>query len=793
MRVTEHAMQYRPLTLAIALMFGGQAYADTAALEEVIVTAPRAPSLTLGGERLPAKSLASLRAVTSDAATLLLEVPGVGVQAAGGVSSLPIMRGLADDRLRVKLDGMDLIAACPNHMNAVLSYLDPTQVEAIDVYAGLSPVSVGGDSLGGSILVRSVAPKFAPAGQDGKLSGSLGGFYRSNGNGRGLDVAVNYGTPSFGLNYAGGLATADNYQAGGKFKQRLYSGAGTGGADPSVTGRVGHTLALDEVGSTAYEARNHSLGLAFKGGPHLIEAKLGIQDLPYQLWPNQRMDMLDNQDKRINFRYQGDHEWGRLEGRVYYQKVDHSMDFGADKRFYYGGASGGAAGAGGSGNGAACSPPSGGMTGCAWGMPMYTASDTTGLGLQAELRLRQGDLLRLGAEYQRYRLDDWWEPSGAGMWPYTFWNIRNGERSRAALYGEWEGRPAAAWQTLAGLRYERVATDADTVHGYNLNVFPTSTASLPEAANQTRDAVLFNTADRSRTDHNWDLTLLAKYALSPTQDIAFGYAHKTRSPNLYERYAWSTWQMAALMVNWFGDGNGYIGNLDLQPEQADTISATFSWHAKDRGWAFKATPYYTWVRDYIDAVRWDATNNAPATAPLPTNQFAVLKFMNQSARIYGLDLSGELPLGQTTIGDLGLKGRLSYAHGKNRATGEGLYNIVPLNAKLTLTHARGGWDNALEVVMVSGKSNVSTVRKEIDTPPYSLVNVRASYRWKHVRLDFGVENLFDRLYYLPNGGPYLGQGTTMTTSGLATGSVPAWGTAVPGPGRSVYIGVTYNF
>ena len=33
------------------------------------------------------------------------------------VSSLPAIHGLADDRLRIKVDGMDLIASCPNHMN----------------------------------------------------------------------------------------------------------------------------------------------------------------------------------------------------------------------------------------------------------------------------------------------------------------------------------------------------------------------------------------------------------------------------------------------------------------------------------------------------------------------------------------------------------------------------------------------------------------------------------------------------------------------------------------------------
>ena len=50
-------------------------------------------------------------------------------------------------------------------------------------------------------------------------------------------------------------------------------------------------------------------------------------------------------------------------------------------------------------------------------------------------------------------------------------------------------------------------------------------------------------------------------------------AHKVRSPNVYQRYTWSTWSMAAMMNNIVGDGNGYVGNLDLQPEVAHTLSA----------------------------------------------------------------------------------------------------------------------------------------------------------------------------------------------------------------------------
>ena len=146
-----------------------------------------------------------------------------------------------------------------------------------------------------------------------------------------------------------------------------------------------------------------------------------------------------------------------------------------------------------------------------------------------------------------------------------------------------------------------------------------------------------------------------------------------------------------------------------------------------------------------------------------------------------------MPLAATAIGEFGLSGTVSYANGTNRDTGDNLYNIMPLNGKLMLTHRHGGWENALEAVMVAAKDDVSAERNEVATAGYALVHLRASYSWTKVRVDLGVENLFDTFHASPLGGAYLGQGTTMTTSPV--GSVPLWGTAVPGAGRSIYVGV----
>jgi iron complex outermembrane receptor protein len=767
-------MGYRihPLAAALAVAFSTpSAWAQTT-LNEVVVSAGRLPEAT-SPRQIGAAEIAAKHAVTRDTAALLQDVPGVSLYGAGGVSSLPAIHGLADDRLRITVDGMDFIASCPNHMNPPLSYLDPTHVGKIKVYAGVTPVSVGGDSIGGSIVAETRAPEFAAPGQGLLSKGEIGAFARSNNNALGGNVAATLASEQFSVSYSGALAQADNYKAGKDFKTT------------TATGRLGHTLPLDEVGSSAYESWTHLLGLAFRSGDHLFDTRIAYQDVPKQLYPNQRMDMLGNEQTRFNFRYLGQYAWGALEARAYYEQVDHFMDFGADKRVWYGAASGGAAAV----NGLPCSPISGT---CAYGMPMYTASKTTGVNLKADIDLGSNDQLRIGALYQHYTLDDWWPPSGSGMWPNTFENIRNGQRDRAGIFGEWEKRLNPQWQTLLGLRYERVSSNADPVRGYIHTTAPT--AGSGGMMDQTTDAVAFNNAERRKTDHNLDLTALARYTVDTTKEIEFGLARKVRSPNLYERYTWSTAGMMMVMNNFVGDGNGYVGNLDLKPEKAYTVSATFDFHAADRSWEVKATPYFTHVDDYIDATRCAAggMGGCPTATPNPsTNTFVRLQYANQSARLYGLDLSGRLPLAKTAFGEFGLNGLLNYTRGENRDTGGDLYNIMPLNAKLALTHTTGGWNNAVEVIGVAGKDDTSAVRNEIATPGYSLTHLRGSYSWSKVRIDFGVENLFDKFYYLPLGGAYTGQGTTMSIN-PASGN-PAWGTAVPGMGRSFYAGVNVKF
>jgi len=779
-------MRPRRITVAVLLaLYAAQGVAadDDSKLEEILVTARRILAPGFGATGLDSEEIARKRARTSDTARLLADLPGVSVQGAGGVSSLPVIRGLADDRLRTKVNGMDVVAACPNHMNSPLSYIDPTAVASIDVYAGVTPVSVGGDSIGGSIVVRSADAAFARSGEHLR-KGEAGTFYRGNGDGWGGNLSGTFATESVSLNYTGAYARSDNYEAGGNFKNYTF------------TGRAGHTLPTDEVGSTAYESSNQAVRLAWQSGGHLLDFTYGYQNIPYEGYANQRMDMTENRSDQFNLTYTGNLGWGTLQARAYYQDTEHEMDFGDDKRFWYGpGQPPSGSGGDTALNGSPCSPISGSMmvngqmVGCAAGMPMKTDGQNTGVTVSAAIPLAGQSLLRVGGEFQEYRLDDWWPPSGAGMWPYDFLNLNDGQRDRYAGYGEWEIRKDR-WKHILGVRFETVDMDAGPVHGYNLDTYPSS--GVGGMGNQTRDAALFNAGSRGKSDDNWDLSWLGRFTPYPTQSYEIGLAQKTRSPNLYERYTWSTWQMAAFMNNVVGDGNGYVGDVNLKPEVARTVSVTANWHdASSEQWSVEVTPYYTDVQDYIDAVQWDAATNAPRAVPVVGN-FTVLRYANQSAHLYGADLSADYRLtGMKDYGKFSARLVASYTRGKNDDSDGNLYNIMPLNAKLAFTQEWGSWRNTLEGEFVAAKDDVSEVRNEMQTAGYGLAHLRSRYERANWSVELGIENLFDRCYELPLGGAYVGQGTTMTVPPVP--NQPQWGTPVPGAGRSIHASVNMAF
>ena len=678
--------------------------------------------------------------ISYDSGELLDYFLGVNRIQNGGFSSLPSIQGLSDDRIKIKIDGMNLISSCANHMNAPLAYAVSSNIDEMSVVAGLSSVSQGGDNTGGVIKIESSLATFSSS-QEWSVDQRAQSYFKSNNETIGVNYAATARSVSSSIRYHGSGVKGKNYHAGGDFKD-----AGQAASDRGY-------LAGDEVGSTQFKNTSHQLNLSKKIANDIYDLQLGYHHSPYESFANQRMDSVDNTSLQSKFSITSDYDWGNTLSTFYIDDTKHKHNFGSDKQYYY---------------------ANGMMT--SYGMPMKSEGKTAGLNIDTQIFLNDKDTLKTGIELQYYRLDDTFYASPTDtstmMGPGNFQNINNGKRDRFDIYTQLDRAWSDEWLTSLGIRYGFVNMNADDIQGYS-----TTTNMM---TNQVTDSTAFNNSDRSKTDHNIDLSLLAKYDPNELSNIEVGYTMKTRSPNVYQRYTWSTWTMAANMNNLYGDGNGYVGNVNLKPETAHKVGFLYNLKNQDKTWKVKVNPYYSFIEDFIDAV--SINNSRP-------DGFRTLQFTNQDAYIYGFDvLAGADLISNSSFGAFKILTKINYQRGKNKDNDTNLYNLMPLNAIIALNHNYQRWANTLSAKIVDEKDRVDAQRLERQTAGYTIFDFKTSYSYESLQIDAGIDNILDKKYDDPLGGEYLGQGATMST-----GIQKDTGTQVPGMGRSFNLSLTYNF
>jgi iron complex outermembrane receptor protein len=273
---------------------------EPSTLPEVLITGPRPedpalpPGIPLTAVRVSATP--EVKAHAGDAGALLRDVSGAAVVRNGPQTSILQLRGLSGDRVKVSVDGMTLTPACPNHMDPPLHYAAPGNIGAMDVIAGFTPVSLGGDSIGGTVLVQSPPLPFA-AGSEILRFGELGSRYRGADNG----YAV-YGEA--------GAATGDQSVA--------YSGSWQTGGSTRFPG--GH------VRDSGYGTQHHLLRAAFSTKSGLWDIDTGLSRTRDTGTPALTMDMIKDDGYRVGLEYAGQPTFGSLSARFYHHGVSHQMN-----------------------------------------------------------------------------------------------------------------------------------------------------------------------------------------------------------------------------------------------------------------------------------------------------------------------------------------------------------------------------------------------------------------------------------------------------------------------------------
>jgi iron complex outermembrane receptor protein len=645
----------------------------------------------------------------------LLKKQGVDFSEAGGVSALPVLNGMMGDRIKILIDGSDITSSCANQMNPPLSYVSANQISSTQVVAGVSPVSAGGDNIAGVIKISSLNPLFTDSDAVTWHSGNVSSGYRSTDDAFLAGVNATVASKTLSFSYQGAFEDANSYTDG-------------------------HG---DKVLDTLYQSQNHALTAAWQDETQQIAIKLTHQHIPYQGFANQYMDMTNNDSYGALVRYQRSLENdAEFTAQANWHSVEHEMGFFTDEK-----------------------------TGK---MPMETKGKDYSYQLHWQLPISSDSTLLIGQEYYVYQLDDTW-PAIEGssmMGPNDYVNINDGKRQRAALYGEWQHTLNSRWWLSAGVRYEYVSTNAAEVQPYNTMAMMGMTNVNAIAADE------FNSLYRKRNDNIIDATLLARYQLSDTEIIEVGLARKSRAPNLYERYSWGQSTMATTMIGWFGDGNGYIGNPNLNAETAHTLSTAYKLVQDDL--AFSATAWYSRINDYIDADEVGSFNKTPMT----NTRRNILQFTNVNATLFGARIDAEYQLAENRSGKWLMVANATATHGERDDGDEPLYQIKPLQTEIALYQELGDWKNSLSWQWVASKDRVDSQRLENTTNSYSLLNLSSSIQWQGATMTVAVKNLLDEYYQLPLGGVSIAQYKTDNSNGFEQ---------IAGAGRSLELNINYAF
>ena len=671
--------------------------------------------------------------VETDVTTLMEGIPGGGVHSNGAISGQTYYRGIFGSRMNVLIDGNRIESGGPNWMDPPLHYIPNTLVESFKVERGLDSVS-NGSTLGTTVKVTPKSSKFA---QSDKFS--IQG-----------DVEVSGHSVDSGYNAGGIVGIANN-------QHRIHI---TGSRDDGDDFRSGD----GDVDGTEYERDSIGAGYGFQTGVHEVSFNARYVSSKDTGTPSLPLDPNFFHTELYNAKYLGEISHFVVELDIFHSDIEHQMrnfDLRPAPNFSM-----------------LPLPPFLGTD----RREIDVDSDDTGAKLSLTRALSNGEISfgidGHNADHNATILD----PDVA---PFFVTNFNNAEEDHLGIFTEWNGSINKASVEL-GIRYKQVETDAEEVDAQPANLPAASVMGTPPAAVRAlRDR--FNSSDRSQKDHNLDLAAKLSYPLNDEFSLIAGYARKTRSPTYIERYLWIPLNVNAGL----GDGNNYIGNIELDPEWSNQFELGLDW-ANDKAY-FNPRIHYQRINNYIQGVAVEPSMfNMPiiGVSGGANGDATPLQFANVEAEIYGFDTAWGMQLNQQWM----LSGHASYVRGKRRDTNDNLFHIAPPRASAALTRQFGNGSATLEGVLVARQTKISDEltddpnnpnNNNDSTPGYGLINLYGQYTpasMSNMSFQAGVENLLDKNYT-----DHLNGFNRVAGNGVDIGE------RLPGPGINAFVTVGVSF
>lgn len=241
-------------------------------------------------------------------------------------------------------------------------------------------------------------------------------------------------------------------------------------------------------------------------------------------------------------------------------------------------------------------------------------------------------------------------------------------------------------------------------------------------------ALYYGDADGTRrTENHWSALLRYEQDLSRAPGLWYvGFSRSLRTADATERYMASNAAMPSMR---------WVGNPTLSPERHHQLE-TGLFISQPR-WDFDASVFVNDIDGYILRDRFrEPGNNATI-------------YRNIDARLWGGEIAVGRELAEGWRGEIGL----GYVRADNRSDRRPIAQTPPLEARASVQFRSQQWLAGLGLRAAARQTRVDDnpwVGSGLDTGPtpgWLSVNLNARYRLsEQLRLDAGIDNLFDRFY-----------------------------------------------
>lgn len=217
------------------------------------------------------------------------------------------------------------------------------------------------------------------------------------------------------------------------------------------------------------------------------------------------------------------------------------------------------------------------------------------------------------------------------------------------------------------------------------------------------------------------------YAVSTKHHIYISYSTGYRAPNIDD--------MGSLGIV---DFRYELPTATLNPEKSGNIEAGYKFRTGN--WKGALSIYYNHLSNLITRVKEEGNF---------INGYQVYRKENtEQAFIKGTE--AELTWAPFKV--IELNGSISYNYGHNKTKEEPLRRIPPLNGRIMSNYKNKNWFICMEWLFAAKQTRLAQGDKDDNripkggTPCWNVLNIYAGYQAKHIRINTGFQNMFNKDY-----------------------------------------------